>query len=162
MTGNKKSFILTNISSKSFNIILSSFDFVVTFLFRIKNKIKIVAISSAIQKISQTISVKKIKIVISQMKLIAKITQTFNIKKVKFSFISKAILSSFSIINIKNTISFISKLTQKANTTVILKRIKITVVPLFAQFFTLGTYDVQTLGAMDIVTLGNLDYILIP
>lgn len=162
MTGNKKSFSLTNISSKSFNIILSSFDFAVTFLFRIKNKIKIVAISSAIQKISQTISVKKIKIIISQMKLITKITQTFNVKKVKFSFISKAILSSFSTINIKNTISFISKLTQKANTTIILKRIKIIVVPLFAQFFTLGTYDVQTLGTMDIVTLGNLDYILIP
>lgn len=159
MAGNKKSFNLTSVSSKTFNLILSSFDYAVTFLFRIRNKIQITFIASLINKVTQTINLKKIKILISQVKLIVKPTQTINLKKIKFTAISKLIGKVVSVIKIKNVITFISTARQKIISSIILKKIKFTFTAILATFFTLAYHDPSTLAAMDVQTLADLDYI---
>lgn len=159
MSGNKKSFNLTSVSSKTFNLILSSFDYAITFLFRINNKIKIIFIVSLINKITQTINLKKIRILISQVKLIVKPTQTINLKKVRLVVISKLIGKIVSVIKIKNVITFVSLARQKIVSTIIFKKIKFTFVAILATFFTLGNFDPDTLLIMDAKTLGELDYI---
>ena len=159
MAGNKKSFNLTSVSSKTFNLILSSFDYAVTFLFRINNKIKITFVANLINKFTQTINLKKIKILISQVKLIVKPTQTVNLKTIKLVAISKLIGKIVSVIKIKNVITFISTARQKIVSSIILKKIKFTFTAILATFFTLAYHDPSTLAVMDIQTLADLDYI---
>ena len=159
MAGNKKSFNLTSVSSKTFSLILSSFDYAVTFLFRIRNKIQITFIASLINKLTQTINLKKIRIIISQVKLIVKPIQIFNLKKIKLVAVSKLIGKIISTINIKNTIVFISKAGQKIISLIILKKIKFTFTAILATFFTLAYHDPSTLATMDVQTLADLDYI---
>ncbi len=159
MAGNKKSFNLTSVSSKTYNLILSSFDYAVTFLFRINNKIKISFLGSTIVKFTQILNLKKIRILISQVKLIVKPTQIFNLKKISIQALSKLIGQLFTTININNSIFFISKAIQKVITSVIIKKIRFTFTAILATFFTLGDYDPDTLLVMDTETLGDLDYI---
>lgn len=159
MAGNKKSFNLTSVSAKTFNLILSSFDYAVTFLFRINNKIKITFVASLINKFTQIINLKKIRILISQVKLIVKPTQTVNLKKIKIIALSKLIGKLVSVIKIKNVITFISTARQKIISSIILKKIKFTFTAILATFFTLAYHDPSTLAAMDIQTLGDLDYV---
>jgi len=159
MAGNKKSFNLTSVSSKTFSLILSSFDYAVTFLFRINNKIKITFVASLINKFTQTINLKKIKILISQVKLIVKPTQTVNLKKIKLLALSKLIGKIVSVININNVIIFISSARQKIISSIILKKIKFTFTAILATFFTLAYHDPSTLATMDIQTLADLDYV---
>ncbi len=159
MAGNKKSFNLTSVSSKTFNLILSSFDYAVTFLFRINNKIKITFVASLINKFTQTINLKKIRILISQVKLIVKPTQTVNLKTIRLVAISKLIGKIVSVIRIKNVITFISTARQKIVSSIILKKIKFTFTAILATFFTLAYHDPSALSAMDIQTLADLDYV---
>ena len=125
MTGNKKSFNLTSVSSKTFSLILSSFDYAVTFLFRINNKIKITFVASLINKFTQTINLKKIRILISQVKLIVKPTQSVNLKTVRLVAVSKLIGKIVSVVRIKNVITFVSAARQKIISSIILKKIKL-------------------------------------
>jgi len=159
MTGNKKSFNLTAISSKAYSLILSSFDFAVTFIFRINNKIKITFVSSIINKFTQTINLKKIKIIISQIKLIVSPTQSINLKKIKLVSVLRLIGKIFSTIKIKNVISFISSARQKIVSSIIIKKIKFTFTAILATFFTLAYHDPSALSIMDVQTLADLDYI---
>jgi len=62
MTGNKKSFSIISVSSKTFSLILDTFDYAVTLLFNIKQKIQISFVSSAISKAISSFTIKKIKI----------------------------------------------------------------------------------------------------
>jgi len=159
MAGNKKSFNLTSVSSKTFNLILSSFDYAVTFLFRINNKIKITFVASLINKFTQTINLKKIRILISQVKLIVKPTQTVNLKTIRLVAISKLIGKIVSVIRIKNVITFVSTAKQKIVSSIILKKIKFTFTAILATFFTLAYHDPSTLATMDVQTLADLDYV---
>lgn len=159
MTGNKKSFNLTSVSSNTFKLILTSFDYAITFLFRIRNKIQITFIASIINKMTQTINLKKIRIIISQVKLIVSPTQIFNLKKIKILAVSKLIGKLVSTIRIKNTIVFVSKATQKTISSIILKKVKFGFTAILATFFTLAYHDPSTLATMDVQTLAELDYI---
>ncbi len=159
MAGNKKSFSITSVSSKTFSLILSSFDYAVTFLFRINNKIKITFVASLINKITQTINLKKIRILISQVKLIVKPTQVVNLKKIRLSIILRLVGKIISTIRIKNVITFISSARQKVISSIVLKKIKFTFTAILATFFTLAYHDPSTLAAMDVQTLADLDYI---
>ena len=159
MAGNKKSFSITSVSSKTFSLILSSFDYAVTFLFRINNKIKITFVASLINKITQTINLKKIRILISQVKLIVKPTQVVNLKKIRLSIILRLVGKIISTIRIKNVITFISSARQKVISSIVLKKIKFTFTAILATFFTLAYHDPSTLAAMDIQTLADLDYV---
>ncbi len=159
MAGNKKSFNLTAISSKTYNIILSSFDYAVTFLFRIRNKIRINFVSSAVVKFVSTFNLKKIKILISQVKLIVKPTQVINLKKIYINISSSLIGQIFSNITITNSIIFISTARQKIISSIILKKIKFSFTAILATFFTLAYHDPSTLATMDVQTLADLDYV---
>lgn len=159
MTGNKKSFSLITVSSKTFRMILNNFDFAVTFLFRINNKIKITFISSLINKFVQTVNLKKIKILISQVKLITRIAQNLNLKRIRISINPKLIGKIISLINIRMPIAFISKARQKITSSIIMKKVNFSFSAILATFFTLGYYDPSDLATMDIKTLSELDYI---
>lgn len=159
MAGNKKSFNIVSVSSKTFSFILDSFDYAVTFLFRINNKIRITFNSSVIVKFTQTINLKKIRILISQVKLIVKPTQTINLKKISISAIGKLIGQIVSTINIKLPILFVSKAIQKVISIITLKKIKFTFTAILATFFTLADYDPDALSTMDVQTLADLDYV---
>ncbi len=159
MAGNKKSFNLTAISSKTYNVILSSFDYAVTFLFRIRNKIRINFVSSAVVKFVSTFNLKKIKILISQVKLIVKPTQVINLKKIYINISSSLIGQIFSNITITNSIIFISTARQKIISSIILKKIKFSFTAILATFFTLAYHDPSTLATMDVQTLADLDYV---
>lgn len=159
MAGNEKSFKIVSVSSKTYNLILSSFDFAVTFLFRIRNKIKITFLASLVSKVTQTFNLKKIKIVISQVKLIVSQTQTLNLKKIRLNISSKLIGKVVSIIKVKNVILFISKARQRIVSSIILKKIKFGFTAILATFFTLAYHDPSTLSVMDVQTLGELDYV---
>lgn len=159
MAGNKKSFNIVSVSSKAFGLILDSFDYAATLIFRINNKIRITFNSSVISKLTQTVNLKKIRILISQVKLIVKPTQTINLKKITLSAIAKLRGKLVSTINIRSIINFTSKAIQKTVSNIILKKIKFSFTAILATFFTLGDYDPDTLLIMDSETLGDLDYI---
>jgi hypothetical protein len=162
MTGNKKSFTMNSVTVKAFSFILNSFDSAVTFLFRIKQKIPITFISSAKVGAVTNITLKKIKITITNIKLIFKLIQPLNIKKIKITIIPKEIGKIVQALSIKKVvITLISKATQKLISGVILKKIKLGFVGTYGTFYTLGTYDPQTLGTLDTQTLGALDFTLI-
>lgn len=160
MIGNNKSFNLITRTRKTFSLILSSFDYAVTFFFRINGKIKLTFVSTAIMQFVSTINLKRIRMTISQMKLITKITQTINLKRIRLVIVIRERLNAVAVFNQKTRLSFISKAIQKVVSIIILKKIKLTFVPTLATFFSLGYYDPQTLLTMDTQTLGSLDYII--
>ena len=163
MAGNKQSFNLTVVASKSFSFILDSFDAAVTFLFRIKQKIPIQFISSASMKAVSNIVLKKIKMTVSNIHFIGKQVQTLNIKTIRLSVIIREIGKIATNINLKTIgISAIAGLRQKLVTGIILKKIKINFVGTYGTFYTLGVYDPQTLGTLDTKTLGEMDFTAIP
>lgn len=158
MAGNKKSFDLRVVYSKTFPLILSTFDYAVTFLFRIRNKISITFVSQLINKFVQTINLKRIRIIASG-KLIGKQTQTINLKRIKMIISTKLIGRIVSIIRLKKIITFVSTARQKIVSSIIIKKIKFGFTAILATFFTLANHDPSALSVMDVQTLADLDYI---
>jgi hypothetical protein len=162
MAGNKKSFITNVVESKALSFILDSFDYAVTFLFRIKQHANMSFISSASLKSVSNVILKKIKIT-TIVRFIGKQIQSIKIKKIKMGFIFSEIGKLIYSLKIKKiNLSFISSATQKTASSVTLKKIKIAFVGLYGTFYTLGVYDPQTLGTLDSQTLGALDFTVIP
>ena len=163
MAGNKKSFITKLVSSKSFTFILDSFDYAVTFLFRITQRIPITFVSHA--KIGSVINMalKKVKMVVSNSRLIGKIVSNITLKKVKLTMTIREIGKMlFPIALVKIKIGFISKGIQKLVSSFTIKKVKISFIGLYGTFYTLGLYDPQTLGTLDTQTLSQLDFTIIP
>lgn len=159
MYGNKKTFNIISISQKTFSIIIDGFEHFTTFVFNIFPNITIEFVSSAIEKLTQTFSVSKVRMIISQMSLIVSQTQTINVKKIFFTFLMSIAIKFSNTFKILVPISFVSRARLKSVTQIILKKITLTIVATLARFYTLGEYDPIILGTMDVETLGTLDYI---
>lgn len=163
MTGNKKSFTMNMVASKSFSFIMNAFDYAVTFLFRIKQKVQISIISSAILKSISNITLKKIKMTISSVKFIGKQIQPITIKKIKLGIVIRETGKIVQPLNIKYIkMNILSSARQKLISAFTLKKIKLGFVGTYGTFYTLGQYDPQTLGTMDTQTLGQLDFVASP
>jgi hypothetical protein len=158
MAGNQKSFNLISRTTKSFNIILSFFDYAVTFIFRIKPKINLTFVMKAQTKWTQTIAVKRIVMTISKMALTMSQIQDFRIKPIRISGVLKGIVKF--VINPKHKLDilFIMKAIQKVVTDLNFKRLRLGFTALLAKFFPLSDYDPDTLASMDTETLVDLDY----
>ena len=157
MDVNSKAFTLLKRTTKSFNIFISNFAFAITFLFRIKNKIKLTFVLSFILNAIQTINVKRISIVIAVVKLRTTITQIMTVKKIKISFLLRQTMKSIVLIKKKISIGFTSKAIQKMSSSLSVKKIKIISSILLGTFTPLGTHDPSTLGTLDSSTLGSMD-----
>jgi hypothetical protein len=160
MSGKTKTFKLVSKTSKAFSIFLESFDYAITFIFRIRNKIVLGFVSSAKASSFSNIILKKVKLSISQVKLTGKIFSTFYIKRIKLNIIFREIGKILFSIRNKITIGFVSKAIQKVNSPVTLKKVKLNFTAILATFFTLGYYDPSTLLTLDSKTLAQMDYVV--
>lgn len=155
---NQKTFNLVNRVSKSFDLLISNFAYVATLLFRIAFKIGITFSPIFALKVIATINLRRIRIIVSQTKLITSITQTINARKVRLIYTMRETLKAVSTISLRLRMTPVSKAIQKVVSSIIIKKVVLTINPTLAQFFTLGYFDPQTLGDLDALTLGEMDY----
>jgi hypothetical protein len=157
---NKKSFVLVNRVSQKFSIMLSGFIYAVTFIFRIRPIINLSFIVTSLSKITQTINVKKIAIVISKTKLIANTVQTLNAKKISVIATMKE-LGKISIIMTSYSPIIAALRGDIKSYSSISNGLELAFSPIYAKFTILLELDSQTLGDLDILTLGDIDYTLV-
>lgn len=155
---NKKSFSLTSRVSKSFQIAIHGFQFATSLFMNVGFRLVIGFVSSAVAKIVTNIRLRKVRIAFVS-KVTVKPTQLFNLRRVRLTFVSKALLKSVITIYGRVRLLMISSARQKLVTSIVIKKVVLTISPTLAQFFSLGDYDPDTLGSMDTQTLGALDYI---
>ena len=155
---NKKTFNLTNKISETFSMAVSQFAFATTLLFRIRDRLRLIILPSFSIKMVSLINLRKIRLIIGTAKLITSITQTINAKRVSLVFSIKERLSSVVSIYGRIPITISSKAVQKAVSTILLKKVTLTIDPVIATFFTLGYFDPKILGDLDTLTLGEMDY----
>lgn len=159
MAGNSKSFNLTVIARKSFDLIIDNFDFAFTLLFRLREHIRVEFLSTAIANATQSLRVKRVKIV-SLMKMIFKNYPVITVKKIKMVLNMRLAILFDMLLNEHISLSMISTIGQRLVLPLSIKKVRISADPTLAEFYTLGQYDPDTLGTMDLLTLGELDYTL--
>ena len=155
---NKKVFRLTNRISKSFKLLVDNYTFAVTFLFRIREKIRLTFVATLAARVSATINSRRIRLTFLS-KLITKITQTISSRKIKLTILPREIKKAVTTILFNTRLTISSKAIQKLVVNMAQARLTLVTSPILAQFFTLGDYDPDTLGTLDTETLGDLDYI---
>lgn len=155
---NQKTFNLVNRVSKSFDLIINNFAYATTLLFRIAFKIGLSFSPTFALKFASTINLRRIRLIISQMKLRVSITQTINVRRVRLIYVLRERLKAISTISLRLRMTPVSKAIQKAVSSIVVKKITLILNPTLAQFFTLGEFDPQTLGDLDALTLGEMDY----
>lgn len=155
---NKKAYDLVLRASKSFELFIANFPFNQTILFRVRDKIILTFVAQLQSVLSITMNVKKIRLVISQVKLTTKITQTINVKRIRATYVFRQRMKAVSTILLRVEQTFVSKAIQKAVTTIVQGRFSLTIEPILATFFPLSEYDPDALSTMDTQTLQDLDY----
>lgn len=154
---NQKSFKLINRISETFSMAISNFAYATTLLFRLSFRIGFITSPQISVQAVTNLIIKRIRIIISQVKLIANITQTINAKKISFVINFRQIVSNTLLVPFKLGITAISSARQKIVSTILIKKVVITASPTLATFFSLGYYDPETLGDLDGLTLGEMD-----
>lgn len=155
---NQKSFTLINRVSKTFPIIIANFAYVATLLFRIRDRIRLTFSPTFYIKFIYTLTLKRIRLIISQVKLITKPTQAINLRRIRLIVAVRERLKAVTTIYGRIRLTIISSARQKLVSSIIIKKVVLTITPVVAQFFTLGDFDPDTLGALDVQTLGEMDY----
>lgn len=156
---NSKSFNIINRFSKSFSLVVEGFQFATSLFMRIRFKIPITFVTSAIANVFTNIRLRRIQITISPVKLIGKLVTTINLRRVRLNFSMKETGKIYTTIYGRVRLNLVTKAIQKIVTSINLRRINIAFDPTIAQFFTLGVYDPDTLGDWDAATLGQMDYV---
>lgn len=158
MNKNEKTFRLVNKTNQVFSIIIAGFEYAATLLVNIRLKSRIITTVSLFIKAYSIITIKKVRLVISQVKLIVKITQTINSRTIKLLVTFRQRMKAISIIYLRNPMGFISKARQKIVSIIAEGRLTISTSPIFVILYTLGHWDVETLLTLDALTLGDMDY----
>lgn len=155
---NKKTFDLINRVSKSFDLIVDNFAYAATLLVTLRSRLILTFIPTFALGFSSIINLKKIRLIISQVKLTVKPTQTINLRRVRITYsIRERITNTITILS-RIGILAVSSARQKLVSNIIIKKIVLTITPTLAQFSTLGQFDPDTLGTLDVLTLGDMDY----
>jgi len=155
---NEKTFTLINRVSKTFSLGIKNFAYAATLLFRIRDRIRLTFSPVFAVGLFSTISLRRVRLLFSQMKLITKITQTISLRRIRITYIFRQKMASFVTIFSRIRMTIISSARQKLVSSIIIKKITLAITPTLAQFFTLGDYDPDTLGTLDTLTLGDMDY----
>lgn len=158
MNKNEKDFYLTNRTFKTFSVIISGFQYAATLLFRIRDHIVITAIPKFTGKMVTIMRLKRVRLVISQMKLISKMVQVISLRRITVVALMKQSMKAAAAIIVYMPAIFVAKLRQKIVTLVLQGKLTIIISPTLASFFLLGTFDPSTLGTLDTNTLGDMDY----
>jgi len=137
---NQKTFTLVNRISKSFDLIIDNFAYAATLLLNLRIRLGFLFSPTFALKVSSIINLRKIILTISQMKLIVKPTQTISLRRVRIIYSAKERLSNLLTILGRLRITAISSARQKLVTSIIIKKIVLTIDPVLAQFFTLGNF----------------------
>ena len=156
---NRKSFRTKIRATKSFRMYIQDFAFAVTFLFRMREKIRLTFIPSFMVKPSLTINSRRIRLLLSS-RLITRMTQTISSRRIRLNFSMKEIQKAATTISAKHPMVFFIRSRQRIMTTINNGKLRVLVSPTIAQFFNLGTYDPQTLGTLDTKTLAQMDYVI--
>jgi len=156
---NKKTFDVIVRTVKEFNVFLYGFAFATTLLFHIRNSIVIGYITQLITKWTVTFNLKRIRLIISKTSLIQKITQGISARTIKMTIAMRQRINLIAAVTQKHPILFSSKLRQKVFTTISNGVLSLVTSPVVASFFTLGDFDPQILGDLDPQTLGEMDYV---
>ena len=155
---NQKSFTLINRVSKTFPIIIANFAYAATLLFRIRDRIRLTFSPIFYINFIYTLTLKRIRLIIFQVKLITKPTQTINLRRVRLIATAREKLKAVTTIYGRIRLTILSSARQKLVSSIVIKKIVLTISPTLAQFFTLGDFDPETLGTLDVQTLGEMDY----
>lgn len=155
---NEKTFKLVNRISKSFSLYLSNFAPAATLLFKLKYKISVLISPRFIMKMATIINLRKVKISYGTAKLISSVIQSLSLKKIKIDFFISEQVYNFLSIDQKTILSIVSKAVQKVSSSIVIKKIKLTIDVVVASFFSLGDFDFEILGDLDGLTLGEMDY----
>lgn len=161
MNKNETTFRLVNRTSKNFSIIIANFQYAATLLFSIRDRVRLSFIMTLFAGAFSTIRLRRIKLVISQMKLITNITQIINTKTVKLLVTFRQRMKAVVTIYLRNPITFISKARQKLVTIIYEGKLRIVTSPVLVILYTLGYWDVYTLAPLDAKTLGEMDYTVV-
>lgn len=155
---NKKTFSLVNRISNSFDIIIDNFSYAATLLANFRSRIIFIILPAFVLRISYIISLKRIRLLISQIKLIVNPSQTISLRRIKITYFARERLSNFLTIFARLRMNPNYSARQKLATNIIIKKIILNIDPTLAEFFTLGYFDPSTLGTLDSLTLGDMDY----
>lgn len=156
---NKQTFNLSLLKEKAFDLIIAGTAAVDTFIFNIRQKTTITFLSTAIFKVALPIK-SKVRVIISQVKLTVKPIQSINARKMTISVIFRQIGKLAVSLTSTNTITFVTKATQKLVSGIIVSHPILTLNPIVASFLPLSTHDVKDLSVMDVEDLVDLDYII--
>jgi len=155
---NEKSHSVIKRTSKAFSLIIANFADANTWFFRLRERIRITFNSKVISKFSLLLSIKRVRLIISQVKMTIKPTILISAKRVRLILSSKAIYKFLVTYQVRIRQTYVSKAIQKVVSTIVIKKIRVLISPTLATFFTLGVYDPTTLGTQDTKTLGQMDY----
>lgn len=155
---NQKTFSLVNKISKTFPIIIANFAYAATLLFRIRDRLRLSFSPSFYMNFIYTLAIRRIRLVVSQVKLTVKITQTINARRIRLVTVMKERQKAVTTIYGRIRVNLISSARQRLISSIIIKKITLAISPILAQFYTLGYFDPQTLGTLDLLTLGEMDY----
>lgn len=161
MNKNEKTFRLVNKTNQSFSIIIAGFEYAATLLANIRIKSRIITTMSLFVKGYSAITIKKVRVLISQVKLIVKIVQTINGRTIKLLTTFRQRMKAVVIVYLRNPILFVSKARQKIVSIINEGRLSVTTSPVFVILYTLGHWDGYTLLPLDSMTLGDMDYTVV-
>lgn len=156
---NKKYFRMKIQATKTFRMYIQDFAFAVTFLFRMREKIRLTFSPSFRVKPALTINSRRIRLILSS-RLITRMTQTISSRRIRLNFSMKEIQKAVTTVSMNHPMTFFMRSRQRIMTTINNGRLRVLISPTIAQFFNLGTYDPQTLGTLDTKTLGQMDYVI--
>jgi hypothetical protein len=158
MQKNTKTFKLVNRISKTFGVIIANFSYAATLLFRIRFKIPITFISRASIKAITIIRLRRVRLIISQVKLIVAPLQTINLRRVSLIIAFRQIVKESATILLRVPITFTMRTLEKLSATMKTGILSLLITALVVTFNTLGDFDPDTLGDLDAMTLQDMDY----
>ena len=160
----KHTFTIKYSPQRIFSLIIDSFSFSAAWYqtLRIKPVRFIIASTSTLLRLIQTLSIKRIQFTInnSLVKLLQNLPMTLSIKKIKFTTVWKELYRLVQTLSIKR-IKFVGELRQRLRinvATLAIKKIKFVANVVVALFYTLSHWDPYYLSDLDSYTLEQMDY----
>ena len=165
--GSRKTFNIGFSPPRFFEMVIDNFSVALSWFINVSiKKIKIIALMSVLMKIIITLKLKKIKFTIDNalVEILQNLPLTLKIKKIKFTAIMRMLEKWTQTLSIKKIkiVSTMRQLLRLANSTLIIKKIKIIALVTVAQFRVLSYYDPYMLSDWDSTNLSDMDYVIAP
>ena len=165
--GSRKTFNIGFSPPRFFEMVIDNFSVALSWFITVSiKKIKIVALMALLMNFVVTLKLKKVKFTIDNalIEILQNLPLTLSIKKIKFTSVMRLLEKWTQTLSIKKIkiVSTMRQLLRLANSTLIIKKIKIIALATVAQFRTLSYYDPYMLSDWDASTLTDMDYTIAP